>query len=70
MNANAQPAVGIVLFGDVVESRDDPQASSAWLRTLSRALEERYPPAAWLAGFGFTQGDELQGLLAPSARQR
>jgi DNA-binding CsgD family transcriptional regulator len=58
---------GIVLFGDVVESRDDPQASSAWLRTLCRVLEERYPPAERLAGFGFTQGDELQGLLAPGA---
>ena len=59
--------MGIVLFGDVVESRDDPQTSSAWLRTLSRDLEERYPPAARLAGFGFTQGDELQALVAPSA---
>jgi DNA-binding CsgD family transcriptional regulator len=67
VNAKGQSAMGIVLFGDVVESRDDPQASSAWLRTLSRALEERYPPAERLAGFGFTQGDELQGLLAPSA---
>jgi DNA-binding CsgD family transcriptional regulator len=58
---------GLVLFGDVVESRDDPEASSAWLRTLCGILEERYSPAERLAGFGFTQGDELQGLLAPSA---
>jgi DNA-binding CsgD family transcriptional regulator len=58
---------GIVLFGDVVESRDDPEASSAWLRTLCRLLEERYSPAERLAGFGFTQGDELQGLLVTSA---
>ena len=58
---------GIVLFGDVVESRDDPEASSAWLRTLCRILEDRYSPAERLAGFGFTQGDELQGLLVPSA---
>jgi DNA-binding CsgD family transcriptional regulator len=57
----------IVLFGDVVESRDDPEASSAWLRILCRILEDRYAPGERLAGFGFTQGDELQGLLVPSA---
>ncbi len=66
MDATA-PIRGIVLFGDVVESRDDPEASSAWLRLLCRILEERYAPTDRLAGFGFTQGDELQGLLAPSA---
>src|SRR5206468_1654158 len=58
---------GIVLFGDVVESRDDPEASSTWLRILCRILEDRYAPGERLAGFGFTQGDELQGLLVPSA---
>ena len=58
---------GVVLFGDVVESRDDPAASSAWLRILCRILEDRYSPADRLAGFGFTQGDELQGLLVSSA---
>jgi DNA-binding CsgD family transcriptional regulator len=58
---------GIVLFGDVVESRDDPGASSAWLRILCRILEDRYAPRERLAGFGFTQGDELQGLLVASA---
>jgi DNA-binding CsgD family transcriptional regulator len=67
VNASPAPARGLVLFGDVVESRDDPEGSSAWLRTLGRVLEERYPPADRLAGFGFTQGDELQALLAPSA---
>jgi len=67
VNASQAAVRGLVLFGDVVESRDDPQASSSWLRTLCRALEERYPPAERLAGFGFTQGDELQALLAPTA---
>jgi hypothetical protein len=67
VNASPAPVRGLVLFGDVVESRDDPEASSAWLRTLCRVLEERYPPADRLAGFGFTQGDELQALLALSA---
>jgi DNA-binding CsgD family transcriptional regulator len=58
---------GIVLFGDVMESRDDPEGSSTWLRILCRTLEDRYAPAERLAGFGFTQGDELQGLLVPAA---
>jgi len=52
--------LGIVLFGDVVESRDDPEGSSAWLRILCGILEDRYAPADRLAGFGFTQGDELR----------
>jgi DNA-binding CsgD family transcriptional regulator len=56
-----------VLFGDVVESRDDPEAASGWLRTLSALLEGSYPPVDRTAPFGFTQGDELQGLLKPSA---
>jgi DNA-binding CsgD family transcriptional regulator len=57
----------IVLFGDVVGSRRDPEGSSGWLRTLCGALEIAYPPVDRVASFGFTQGDELQGLLAPSA---
>ncbi|HEX7473780.1 MAG TPA: hypothetical protein VF323_11915 [Candidatus Limnocylindrales bacterium] len=57
----------IVLFGDVVRSRRDPEGSSRWLRALCGALEEAYPPAERVASFGFTQGDELQGLLAPTA---
>jgi DNA-binding CsgD family transcriptional regulator len=67
VNARPIPVRGLVLFGDVVESRDEPEASSAWLRTLWGVLEARYAPADRLAGFGFTQGDELQALLAPSA---
>ena len=57
----------IVLFGDVVGSRRDPEGSSNWLRALCGALEQAYPPADRLAGFGFTQGDELQGLIAATA---
>ena len=57
----------IVLFGDVVRSRRDPEGSSTWLRTLCAALEEAYPAADRVASFGFTQGDELQGLLATTA---
>jgi DNA-binding CsgD family transcriptional regulator len=57
----------IVLFGDVVRSRRDPEGSSSWLRTLCAALEGAYPPADRVASFGFTQGDELQGLLATTA---
>ncbi len=57
---------GIVLFGDVVDSRRDPGASVAWLRTLCWELESMYEGDR-LAGFAFTQGDELQGLLTPWA---
>jgi Fe2+ transport system protein FeoA len=57
----------IVLFGDVIRSRRDAQASTAWLRTLVEELETAYPADQRLADFGFTQGDELQCLLAPAA---
>ncbi len=54
-----------VLFGDVVDSRRDPGAS-AFLRLLRDELDastvnERLAPA------GFTQGDEIQVLLASGA---
>jgi hypothetical protein len=58
---------GIVLFGDVIRSRRDAPAATAWLRTLRSDLDRAYPPTERLAGFQFTQGDELQGLLAPAA---
>lgn len=58
--------LGIVLFGDVVHSRRDPAASNAWLRRLVRALDDAYGTER-LAAFGFTQGDELQGLLRSDA---
>jgi DNA-binding CsgD family transcriptional regulator len=54
-----------VLFGDVVDSRRDPTASTAWLRTLAAELEDAYPGPERMAEFEFTQGDELQGLLVP-----
>ena len=57
----------IVLFGDVVRSRVDAPAATAWLRTLRDDLVEAYPESDRLAPFEFTQGDELQGLLAPTA---
>ena len=55
-----------MIFGDVIHSRRDPAASSAWLRALCADLESAAGRAA-LAPFGFTQGDELQGLLRSSA---
>lgn len=58
--------IGIVVFGDVVDSRRDPGAT-AFLRSLRAELEEAYARDARLAPFGFTQGDELQGLLAVGA---
>ena len=56
-----------VLFGDVIRSRLDAPAATAWLRVLAADLTKAYPEEAILAPFEFTQGDELQGLLAPAA---
>ncbi len=58
--------MGLVLFGDVVGSRRDSVGSTAWLRELVGQLDEAYAGSR-LAPFGFTQGDELQGLLTPDA---
>lgn len=58
--------LGLVLFGDVVGSRHDSVGSTAWLRDLVTELDAAYGDEL-LAPFGFTQGDELQGLLAPAA---
>jgi len=58
---------GLVLFGDVIRSRRDAPAATAWLRTLRGDLQHAYPAAERLAPFEFTQGDELQGLLDPQA---
>ncbi len=55
-----------MIFGDVIRSRRDPLGSSDWLRALCRRLEMIYATDT-LASFGFTQGDELQGLLRPGA---
>jgi DNA-binding CsgD family transcriptional regulator len=56
---------GTVIFGDVVRSRTDAPAATAWLRALAAELDTAIPPADRLADFEFTQGDELQGLLRP-----
>ena len=54
-----------VLFGDVVDSRRDPGAS-AYLRGLRDELDAVYV-GRYLAPPGFTQGDEIQLLLASGA---
>jgi DNA-binding CsgD family transcriptional regulator len=59
--------LGLVLFGDVIRSRRDATAATDWLRTLAADLTAAYPAGERLAPFEFTQGDELQGLLAPGA---
>jgi DNA-binding CsgD family transcriptional regulator len=58
---------GVVLFGDVVRSRGDSPRATAWLRTLTADLDRAYGEGDRLAPFEFTQGDELQGLLAPTS---
>jgi hypothetical protein len=58
---------GLVLFGDVIRSRRDAPAATAWLRILRADLQTAYPPDERLAPFEFTQGDELQGLLPAAA---
>ena len=57
--------LAIVLFGDVIRSRRDAPAATGWLRTLAAELNATFPGPERLAPFEFTQGDELQGLLAP-----
>jgi hypothetical protein len=57
---------GIVIFGDVIRSRQDPSGSSEWLRALCAQLQAAHDRET-IASFGFTQGDELQGLLRPTA---
>lgn len=64
--------IGIVLIGDVVDSRLDLAGASDWSRTLSAELTAMAEPVPaggddQLAAFDFTQGDEIQGLLGPSA---
>jgi hypothetical protein len=52
-----------VLFGDVVDSRRDTGASE-YLRSVRDELDAAYGTER-LAPTGFTQGDEIQLLLAP-----
>ncbi len=56
----------LVLFGDVVRSRADGPRSSTWLRRLCAELDDVFGDSR-LAPFGFTQGDELQGVLRVDA---
>jgi hypothetical protein len=58
--------LGIVLIGDMVDSRRDLRGSSLWLAKLVATLNARYGRQR-LAAFEFTQGDELQGLLVATA---
>lgn len=58
---------GLVLFGDVIRSRRDSPAATAWLRILAADLTAAVPEDHRLAPFEFTQGDEIQGLLVPAA---
>src|SRR5919112_1709844 len=58
---------GLVLFGDVIASRRDAPAATAWLRLLAGELSGAVASSDRLAPFEFTQGDEIQGLLAPNA---
>jgi hypothetical protein len=58
--------LGLVVFGDVIDSRIDGPAAARWLRDLAAELDEAYGSER-SAPFGFTQGDELQGVLRPEA---
>jgi hypothetical protein len=57
---------GVVIFGDVVRSRQRSAAATAWLERLCGLLDRTYGEHR-LAPFDFTQGDELQGLMDLSA---
>jgi predicted XRE-type DNA-binding protein len=59
-------STGIVVFGDVIGSRNGPAVATGWLGTLRRRLDSIYGKRR-LAPFEFTQGDEIQGLLHPAA---
>lgn len=56
----------IVVIGDLVASRRDFGGSADWLRDFVVELDAAYVDDR-LAPFGFTQGDELQGLLRTAA---
>jgi DNA-binding CsgD family transcriptional regulator len=59
--------LALVLFGDVIRSRHNAPAATDWLRILAADLNATYSDDERLAPFEFTQGDELQGLLAIEA---
>jgi DNA-binding CsgD family transcriptional regulator len=53
-----------VMMGDVVDSRADAPDAAEYLDNLRRRWNEEVDGR--MADFSFTQGDELQGLLAPT----
>lgn len=55
-----------VLFGDVIGSKKARVEAAVWLRALVAELDDVYG-ADKIAPFGFTQGDEVQGLLPVTA---
>ena len=56
----------LVVLGDVVRSRRARVETTTWLREVVADLDGAYDQQR-LAPFGFAQGDELVGLLAPDA---
>jgi hypothetical protein len=56
----------LVLIGDVIASRKDRIATTAWLRDLVADLDTAYGERR-LAPFGFGLGDQVQGLAAEDA---
>jgi len=58
---------GVVVLGDVIDSRRAAAASTAFLRGLIAEMEACYPDALRLASPGIAQGDELQALLTIDA---
>lgn len=56
---------GVVVVGDVVKSRRHA-GTGRWLERLCADLDAAYD-GQLMGSFDFTQGDELQGLLQPSA---
>ena len=59
-------STGIVMFADVISSRADSAGAADWLRWLVGELDGKFGDQR-LAPFGFTQGDEIQGLLRVEA---
>ncbi|MGZ6267394.1 MAG: hypothetical protein ACXWM8_04015 [Candidatus Limnocylindrales bacterium] len=55
-----------VLLGSLAESRRSRFEAAVWLRTLVAELDDAYGDRR-LAPFGFTQGQEVQGLLDAGA---
>lgn len=61
-----EESAALVIFGDAIGSRKARVETAAWMRDMVSELDEAYGDVR-LAPFGFAQGDEVQGLLAPEA---